>query len=566
LDYPANSYTGYVARGFQNANLPYLNFWDGERGGKKMFVAIRDCNIFLENIHLPPDLPEYERITWMAEVKFLKAYYHFYLMHLYGPIPIVKESMPVSAPPEEVRVYREPIDDVVNYIVELLDEAVKDLPMNTFDTQFVNGGRITKPIALALKAKALVWGASPLFNGTAESAPPFSLVDNRGINLFPETYDVERWKRAAVAIKNAIDTAHLAGHKLYQYTPTGTMSEITRLKYTIRYAVTEKFNPEIIWPDTHLAGDDLQQFSFPKFADDRKGSGGAGMVQSIGATLKIAEQFYTNNGIPIDEDPAWLAWLGGSLDNRYETQVARGTDHQYYIRTGEATAKLNFYREPRFYASLGFDRGIYEGAGRSEANSYCLWGRAQEASGYRDRSTHIVAGYYIKKMVHPSSMQIPNSGPSLQRYTYPLIRLSDLYLLYSEALNEIGGQDAEVYKWIDNVRARAGLKGVVESWAMSLVPDKPLNKLGMREIIKQERLIELAFEGQRFPDIRRWYDAARYMSEPVRGWNYQHEELEEYYQVMTIQQRKYDKKEYLWPLSLNTLSVNKNLVQNPGWK
>src|SRR5690606_32063059 len=102
-----------------------------------------------------------------AEVKFLKAFYHFFLMKLYGPIAIVDENLPISATPEETQVYREPIDVCVDYIVGLLDEAIEDLPPVLNDPG-LELGRITKTIALAVKAKVLVWAASPLFNGNPD--------------------------------------------------------------------------------------------------------------------------------------------------------------------------------------------------------------------------------------------------------------------------------------------------------------------------------------------------------------------------------------------------------------
>lgn len=98
-------------------------------GGHNLWIGIRDCNIFLENIHKPLDLEDYERTRWIAEITFLKAYYHFYLMQLYGPIPIVDKNIEVNASIEEVRRYREPFDDCVNYVVGLLDNCMDDLPL-----------------------------------------------------------------------------------------------------------------------------------------------------------------------------------------------------------------------------------------------------------------------------------------------------------------------------------------------------------------------------------------------------------------------------------------------------
>ena len=156
-----------IGRGEQNNNDPYQNFWDGGNGGTNLWVAIRDCNIFLENINKPLDLQNYERTRWIAEVKFLKAYYHYYLFMLYGPIPIMDTNIAVDASQDEVRRYREPVDDVVAYISNLLDEAYKDLPSKITDPG-QEMGRITQPIAKAVKAQLLLLAASPLFNGNSD--------------------------------------------------------------------------------------------------------------------------------------------------------------------------------------------------------------------------------------------------------------------------------------------------------------------------------------------------------------------------------------------------------------
>ena len=93
-----------VARGFQNASGPYGNDWAG------IYEGIRCCNILVDNISTVPDLPEWERQQWIAEAKFLKAWYHFHLMRKWGPIPLIKENLSINASVDQVRVYRDPID------------------------------------------------------------------------------------------------------------------------------------------------------------------------------------------------------------------------------------------------------------------------------------------------------------------------------------------------------------------------------------------------------------------------------------------------------------------------
>src|SRR5690606_17203661 len=118
---------------------------------------------------------EGERNRWIGEVKFLKAFYTYYLIKLYGPIPLMRENQPISASPEEVKRYREPVDDCFDYVVELLDEAIPVLPPIIVDMEG-EAGRITAPIAASIKAKVLATAASPLFNGNPDY---ISFVDNR---------------------------------------------------------------------------------------------------------------------------------------------------------------------------------------------------------------------------------------------------------------------------------------------------------------------------------------------------------------------------------------------------
>ena len=156
---------------------------------------------------------------------------------------------------------------------------------------------------------------------------------------------------------------------------------------------------------------------------------------------------------------------------------------------------------------------------------------------------------------------------SSYRYAFPIIRLADLYLMYAEALNEVkSSPDDEVYEYIDYVRKRSGLEEVKDSWSKySKFPDKPLTQEGMREIIRKERLNELAFEGPRFWDMRRWKLAEQDMNRTIRGLNIYEDTPEEFYKVQTIFNTSFTLKDYLWPLSIEEMVRNKNLVQNPGW-
>ncbi len=545
-----------IARGFQNTNTPLLNFWDGEEGGQNLFVALRDCNIFLENIDNPIDLEEYEKIKWIAEVKFLKAYYHFYLLRIYGPIPIVDENIPVSSDPETVRVYREPVDKVVDYIVALLDEASKDLD-DKIQNRTQEMGRITKPIALALKAKVLALAASPIFNGN----PYYTEVkDNRGINLFSQAFDPEKWVKAELAIKEAIDCAHEAGHELYYFKGTYPITDSTRKTLNVRTPVTEKWNSELIWGSTKDTWR-IQSVCAVKTQSDQ--SNNVSLTGMMSATLNVAEMFYSDNGVPINEDTRW------DYSNRYKTSTATAKD-RFYIKEGYETANLHFNREPRFYASLYFDGSIVYGNGvlddQSSSIHYTQMKKGQ-SGGMIGMDRFSVTGYTPKKLVSYETV-VSGGSFTIKQYSFPVIRLADLYLLYAEVLNEIkAAPDADVYKWIDLVRKRASLNGVVESWRdHSSNPGKPATKAGMRDIIQYERMLEFGFEGERYWDLLRWKKAEKYMNEPVKGWDVQGETTKDFYEVKTLAYPEFTTKNYLFPLKKYTLNVNSNLIQNPGWE
>lgn len=571
----ANTVAGKIGQGLQNTNDPYQNYWSGRQGGSNLYTAIRDCNIFLNNIHTPQDLQEEERIRWIAEVKFLKAYYHYFLMTLYGPIVIADEEVPLSASPEELRVYREPIDVCVDYIVNLLDEAIADLPLVLPDPAGEQG-RINRMIALSVKAKTLAWAASPLFNGNTDYK---NWVDNRGTQLIPDTYDQTKWSRAAEAIKTAIDACHEGGLQLYVFNKfsggpkTYNMNDTLVQMMTIRKAITESIdrNTGVIWATQEafadgkggasytILGNMIRQF-FPFIYSTDQPCG----INYHFASWHMNSLYYTNNGVPIEEDKYF------NYPGRYNLRRATpGDKHEFYIATGETTVELHFNREPRFYAGLAFDRGYYEiattttpeEAGRSFA-PYLKWRQGELTS-------NPLMGYLPKKIVpfEASASQGTTYSYTAYDYRFPIIRLADLYLLYSEALNESKDKpDSEVYHWIDLVRENAGLNGVVESWAnASKSPDKPLSKNGMRDIIQQERLIELSFEGQRFWDLRRWKLADKYWSLPPTSWT-RERDLEKYYVPQVYgDSRQVTFRDYLYPLRNYDLRVNTNLVQTYGW-
>jgi hypothetical protein len=551
----ANPTSFRIALGEQNITDPYINFWDGRQYGEPLFQAIRDCNIFLENIEGVPDMTTAEKQRWVAEVKFLKAYYHFYLFRCYGPIPLIRENLPISSTPEEVRVTRRPVDECVAYIAELLDEAAIDLP-DIIVYELEELGRATKSMAKAIKAQLLITAASPLFNGNPDYV---SIKNHDGEPLFNPQFDPQKWVFAAEASKEAVDEAHDAGHSLYYFNPAlivHPISEATRIELNIRNSVTERWNQEIIWGNPNSRALQIQQRSQPRLFPEAAHQ--SATDSRYAATMKMAELFHSKNGVPITEDKEY------DYANRFGLRLATDED-RLYIREGKETAILNFDREPRFYASLGFDTGRWYGQGKYEdTDNYYIEAKGQEVAGIAAYKFS-VTGYWPKKLVNYLNVASAN-GYSVQQYPWPVIRLASLYLFYAEALNETDAPEDEVLYWVDQVRQRAGLNPVKQSWTnFSNQPSKPATKTGRRDIIHTERLIEMAFEGHRFWDLKRWKKAEEEFNKPIIGWNIEGTTAQDYYRTRTILNQKFAKRDYFWPIREQSLLENNALVQNYGW-
>lgn len=552
-----------IALGAQGTESPIADYWASEQnsysldGGKPLFTGIRDCNIFLENIDNVIDLPELEKNQWKGEALTLQAYFYFWLCRMYGPIPLMKENIPIGERGSKVNVYREPVDSVFSHIVNLLDEASQLLQLSLLDPM-KDMGRITKPFALALKAQVLTYAASPFFNGNPDY---YDFVDKRGINLFPTTYDPNKWEKAAIALKEAIDISHEAGHALFDFSSLNLILDPkTIMAQQVRGAVTERWNNEIIWSISNSNTSVLQRNCAPSWSGYSRT--GVNLRTSSAPPLKIIEQFYTKNGLPIEEDKDWI---GIDLYKVRDWDQ----DHKLLIADNFKTINLHFNREPRFYGSVMFDGGTFFGEGMTSDSNLPFTG-FHTKTGYLFMMPFSgpITGYLVKKQIHRlTTVPVTSQAVEQYRYSFPVLRLADLYLMYAEALNELKDiPDEEVFEYIDLVRNRSGLKGVVESWNEHAIdPNKCLTKDGMRQIIRRERLNELAFEGIRFWDIRRWKMAEELMNTSIQGLNVYAEEYENFYEVKDIDNITFNKKDYLWPIRTSVLLNNPNLVQNPGW-
>jgi len=532
-----------LAMGYMSPSAVYLSGWGTN------YRALRDCNIFLENIGKVVDMPDYERMRWIAEVKFLKAYYHWLLFRQYGPIALVDKNLPTSATHEEYKVRRTPVDSVISYISNQMLEAAQNLPPEIADRSS-ELGRITQPAALALRARVLLTAASPLFNGN----PDHVLPGKENERLFSTTYDATKWDRAAEACSLAIENAHRNKHKLYTFSDIGTtLSDTMTSQMSIRNAVCEGWNPEIIWGNSSSSSWSIQRICMPRLDPDRLAN--EQVLGSYAPTLKIAEQFYTDHGVPINEDKGW------DFAGRYKLRTATAAEKEL-IQEGYTTASLHFNRELRFYASLGFDGGVWY----MKNKTFHIENKLGQWQSRKNIYDYNVTGYYAKKLIHWKNEIQAEQSVHIEPYAWPEMRLSDLYLMYAEALNESKGPVADALEYVNRVRARAKLPTVQDAWTnWSRNPGKYTTKEGLRAIIHQERLIELAFEGARFWDLRRWKTATEELNKPVMGWDMLQEKAEFYYRPRLIWRQTFQMRDYLWPIYETDLLMNENLVQNPGW-
>jgi hypothetical protein len=522
-------YAKRMVRGEMNASDPFFDYWT-PAGAIDMYDGIRQCYIFLENIDRTPGFTSQEVKRMKGEATFLIAYYHFNLLRQYGPIVLMEDQVPFDAPVEEFFKARTSYDECVNFIAQKFDEAAEMLPAEISSPS--EAGRVTEVVAQSIKARMFLYAASPLFNGNSEFYSDFR--DKDGTQLISTGYDAEKWKRAADANKAAIDAAEALGVRLYERSTSETdPAEVGKLNY--RYSMVEPWNNELIWgyskPEPYYG---WQRHSAPLVA------GVAWNGQA--PTIRMVETYYSKNGLPIDVDPDF------DYNNRFALV--------------DSTIALHRNREPRFYATIAFDRGIYEINNREEVMHF----RYNEPQGWSSgQNNYSPTGYLVKKGVHPQTI-LMQSQSNVVNYPWPLVRLAELYLNYAEALNEYYGpaRHNEVIKYLDEIRTRSAVPTIAEAW--SKVGKSSFTKEEMREIIRQERTIELAYEGHRTWDIRRWKLGDQYFNTPVKGLNISASAPEDFYKVINAENRVFETPaSYLFPIRISELEINQSLVQNPGW-
>lgn len=578
----ADEYTaGYYARegrlmtsllipdGLQTALEPINNMWTYNG----IYYYIRYCNTFLQHIGEVYNLRAGELERWTAEIKALKAFYYFELVKRYGPIVLVPQNIDVYAPMEEQRQPRSPLDSCFNTIVRLLDEAIPDLQMQE-DKDADQRQFFSKEGAMGLKARVLLYAASPLFNGELQQYKDFR--NKNGEILFPE-HNEEKWKIAAEYADEVIEFLEGQGYKLI----TGTTDAGSSLLNTMRDLELSIWAPNyqnsteaiiIAQGYTDLFLELLPQLG-TKTTDPHYSSVCRG---NLGTNIRMVNKFYTANGLPIEEDKTWTYGDG------YNMTQERNVAYTNVIPLGTDVLSLHLNREPRFYATIAAP-GLYwqRGTGSSynllvDAYRGGLFGLKQDRIDPNMQQN--ISGYYVKKGTRSEykTSNYVNEITSFTQNTNVVMRLAELYLIAAEAWNEYEGPNGahrdNIFNRLNMIRERAGIPTIQDSWGKYGINSNKFNEqAGLRDIIRRERTIELMFEGHRFWDVRRWGTAIdEGWNDKPMGWVVTADNWQGFFNNGQGPVIVWDKayfnpaRDYLFPIKSEECMIS-GIVQNPGW-
>ncbi len=555
--------------------------WDGNYWGD-LPVKIRESYVFIENIKALPEQKVYQADVdnLKAEARFLIAYYYYLLVNTYGAIPLQTWLSDFDEPVETLMIGQNPYDEVIDWIDKELQDVAKILPptyLNNQDFSHIHGfkypyGRATSIMALAVRARMLLFAASPLVNGNDD--PDYAAFKNdKGEHIFNSTYDPKKWERAVNACKELIDVAEANGHKLYyEYNDDGTIDPF--MSYSnMCYKEYHAGNKEILFSRSECSWDDMQTHAAPGGSN---GNGGLGITQSI------VDAFFMSNGLPAitgytaDRKPILNPASGyrekgfSAIPDKRKTKWIEGSDDariSQEFNTVVPAGIFNMYvnREPRFYVSV-----LYNGAYYRESSRYVNFFRKgmDGIEGAKGNTWDAPQnGYLLRKRMNPEFSNRNNVKPYRPGILY---RLAEAYLNYAEALNEWDpSQKNEILKYVNLVRERAGIPTYGSD--VDQIP-APTTQEGMRDIIRRERRVEFNCEyAIRFDDIRRWKQMDLLKGDfdgmNANGTNNSDNESDPdaFYVRKVYITRAFSDKNYWLPVHQNQLDKNPNLRQLPKW-
>ena len=519
--------------------------WDGDYWNQ-LPQRIREGLIFQENVKALPDQGvTTTEVTYMkAECRFLIAYYYYLLANTYGPIPFKPGYIaPTDFNLSDLMEGQHPYYEVIDWVDNELQEVAKILPAKYSEAR--KYGRATSIMCLAIRARMLLFAASPLVNGNPDYA---DFTNKQGEHLFSTEYDATRWQKAADACKELIDAAEAAGHKLYtEENEDGSIDAYMSVQNVLlkRY---DEGNKEILFarPD----GNDYTDYEKHCTPANSGGSGGWGVTQSL------VDAFFMSNGLPITDPNSGYVEEGFSTSN--VTSDATQWDEELNGGAITYAGTYNMYcnREPRFYVAVSFNNSYFP----QEDRCFKFFNGEADNIHTHDAPQN---GYLLRKKVSPKTNVIQGNFTYRPGIVY---RLAEAYLSYAEALNECQPGNADILTYLNKVRERAGVRqyttGATDS---NHIHVNLADQDNMRKLIRAERRVELCCEGSRYDDLRRWKEAETVLNGPFYGMNYSGKTADDFYQRTVYQTRVYKKAYYWFPIHQNEMDKNSNLVQNPYW-
>ena len=517
------------------------------------YKYIRQANIFLQKAHpimttgtQGDQLLEDELTQMKANVRFMRAFYHYLLFEQYGPIILVKDKIYDAT--EDQDVPRNTVDEVVAYIDSELTAVASELTQEPIFEDKDYRAWPTKGVALAVRAKLWLYAASPLLNGGYREA--LAVTNPDGPRLFPD-YDAGKWEKALAACKDFIDYAEAGRYELYKEYKDDNGAVIDPDKSV--YNLFQKYTHEIIWATANNDWGGMNGDAFDRRIAPRCEKNGLG---STGVTQELVDAFYMKDGLPISAT-AYLPQSTLYQEEGYGTYKDQNDNFsKKYTNVSVSNRYLN--REPRFYNTVFFN-------GRQwpvSCNQVLFYNGGN--SGVQEGQATLT-GYMLFKRFN-RSVSLTNPGVASQFRPSIIFRLADFYLMYAEAANEVNPNDVRVLKYLNLVRERAGLPGVE-----TLNPAIRGNQELQRAAIQRERQVELATEGQRYFDVRRWMIADKNgegrQNGYAHGMNVRGEpnDIDDFNRVVEASQIVFNRKMYLYPMPDSEMRKTKNLVQNPGW-
>ena len=472
------------------------------------YSNIRKVNQLLKNLPNTP-LSDFRKQRFEGEARFLRAWYYANLLKHYGGVPIVGDTLYTAE--DEIPAIRNTYAETVDYIISECDIAAGLLDVvKPAGRQY---GRAGAGACLALKSRVLLYAASPLHNGSFYADPYNELLG------YPNT-DQDRWRLAMEAAQEVMNTG---AYQLYFDNDT----ELGFGFYAIFnansgqndvYASSQEITVGTILEKQAGSGAQLEQLFNPP---SRNGTGAGGYPYQ-----QTVEAFQMENGLDI-ENPS----SGYNPNNPYEN------------------------RDPRFYNSIVYDQKLLANGSQAFTPVNIFLGSFNGVPSGQDAIySGTPTGYYIMKFRNRNISGTDGIGTSQER---PLIRYAEILLNFAEARNEYIGPDQEVYDAIELIRERAGL--------MPYELPTGLSQDEMREVIRNERRVELMFEGHRFWDVRRWNIASETEDRMMKGMEITRNGSSVEYDEIDVRQHIFREAQYFWPIPYDEIAKSPELIQNPNY-